>query len=282
MKLAGWTMDNSTFRSRGLRQNAHAHVLPDECPGIPCIYGDEIADVGGNDPDNRRMMRFDKLNDDERATKAWTAEWARLRTTRMSMLYGTTAFNILNEDVLLIERSYLGEATHVLLNCSGKQVAIPEMAVQPKALLAGFLTDKQGGLPGHGAVAFSPQPALKISMKHLFLYFFASIALALTTCVVGLAQPTWTLDETVLNEYTLVSGVNIPWELTWGQTTCSVHKLEGDVPRIDPASGAYDTVLELNVNDSGTEPDCWYGPSSQLMTPQKCIWSTRHLATPND
>ena len=32
----------------------------------------------------------------------------------------------------------------------------------------------------------------------------------------GLAQPTWTLDETVLNEYTLISGVNIPWELTWG------------------------------------------------------------------
>ena len=95
---------------------------------------------------------------------------------------------------------------------------------------------------------------MKISMKHL-LFHFASISLALTTCVVGLAQPTWTLDETVLNEYTLVSGVNIPWELTWGPDDmlwCTTR--EGDVLRIDPASGAYDTVLELNVDDSGTEP----------------------------
>jgi len=39
-------------------------------PGIPCIYyGDEIADVGGNDPDNRRMMRFDDWNESE--TAAW-------------------------------------------------------------------------------------------------------------------------------------------------------------------------------------------------------------------
>ena len=29
---------------------------------------------------------------------------------------------------------------------------------------------------------------------------------------------------------------------------------EGDVLRIDPASGAYETVLSQNVNDSGVEP----------------------------
>ena len=69
------------------------------------------------------------------------------------------------------------------------------------------------------------------------------------------AQPTWTLDETVLNEYTLVSGVNVPWELTWGPDNmlwCTTR--EGNVLRIDPASGAYEIILELNVNDSGTEP----------------------------
>ena len=158
MKFQGWTMDIQHSGQEGYAKMRLLMSYLMSVPGIPCVYyGDEIADVGGNDPDNRRMMRFDKLNDDERATKAWTAEWARLRTTRMSMLYGTTAFSILNEDVLLIERSYLGEVTHILLNRSGNQVAIPKMAVQPEALLAGFLTDK-GGLPGHGAVAFSPQP----------------------------------------------------------------------------------------------------------------------------
>ena len=68
-------------------------------------------------------------------------------------------------------------------------------------------------------------------MKHL-PPLFALAAFTLMTCVVGLAQPTWTLEETVLNEYTLVSGVNIPWELTWGPDDmlwCTTR--EGDVLR---------------------------------------------------
>ena len=69
------------------------------------------------------------------------------------------------------------------------------------------------------------------------------------------AQTTWTLDETVLTEYNLVSGVHIPWELTWGPDDmlwCTTR--EGDVLHIDPLSGAYETVLSLNVNDGGVEP----------------------------
>ncbi len=35
-------------------------------PGIPVIYfGDEIGDPGGNDPDNRRVFRFDNLKEEE-------------------------------------------------------------------------------------------------------------------------------------------------------------------------------------------------------------------------
>ena len=49
-------------------------------PGIPCIYyGDEIADVGGNDPDNRRVMRFKDLSLEEGNTLSWTSEWIKLR-----------------------------------------------------------------------------------------------------------------------------------------------------------------------------------------------------------
>jgi cyclomaltodextrinase len=40
-------------------------------PGVPVIYyGDEIGDPGGNDPDNRRMMRFDKLSKYEETNRA--------------------------------------------------------------------------------------------------------------------------------------------------------------------------------------------------------------------
>ena len=58
-----------------------------------------------------------------------------------------------------------------------------------------------------------------------------------------------------MTEYNLVSGVHIPWELTWGPDDmlwCTTR--EGDVLHIDPLSGAYETVLSLNVNDGGVEP----------------------------
>lgn len=80
-------------------------------------------------------------------------------------------------------------------------------------------------------------------------------ALTLGTLSPFQAQTTWTLDETILTEYNLVSGVHIPWELTWGPDDmlwCTTR--EGDVLHIDPLSGAYETVLSLNVNDGGVEP----------------------------
>ena len=95
-------------------------------PGIPCVYyGDEIADVGGNDPDNRRMMRFANLNEEEMRTKQWTSDWANLRRSRMSMLYGTTTFEIVDEHVLHIQRTYLNEVTDLYLNRDSQPHALP-------------------------------------------------------------------------------------------------------------------------------------------------------------
>lgn len=72
----------------------------------------------------------------------------------MSMLYGNTSFDILNDDVLHIARTYLGEVTHIVLNRSHEPVVISELDMQPEAVLAGFLTD-DGLLPAHSAVAFT-------------------------------------------------------------------------------------------------------------------------------
>ena len=52
--------------------------------------------------------------------------------------------------MLHIERTYLDEVTHVVLNRSDKPVAIPNADMQPEAVLAGFLTD-DGRLPAHTA-----------------------------------------------------------------------------------------------------------------------------------
>ena len=74
-------------------------------------------------------------------------------------------------------------------------------------------------------------------MKNL-TQLFASATLTLMTCVVGLAQPTWTLEETCpervhprfRGEHPL--GIDVgPDDMLWCTTW------EGDVLRIDPASG---------------------------------------------
>ena len=123
-------------------------------PGIPCVYyGDEIADVGGNDPDNRRMMRFANLNPEEHATRDWTATWANLRQSRMSLLFGTTDFELVSPDLLRIRRTYLGEITDLYLNRGKSPVSLPDGAMQPARMLAGLLTEG-GTIPAWGAVAF--------------------------------------------------------------------------------------------------------------------------------
>lgn len=154
MKFQGWTRDIQHGGDDGYAKMRLLMSYLMSVPGIPCVYyGDEIADVGGNDPDNRRMMRFRGLNREEQTTRDWTATWAKLRRSRMSLLYGTTTFDLVNDDLLRIRRTYLGEVTDIYLNRSSQAVNLPEGAMQPARMLAGFLTEG-AQLPAHGAVAF--------------------------------------------------------------------------------------------------------------------------------
>ena len=117
MKRAGWIRDIQHANDQGYQKMQMLIAYLMSVPGLPCIYqGDEIADVGGNDPDNRRMMRFEGLNDQEVATRNWVTEWAQLRSGRMSMLYGSTRFSIPEPGILVIERDYLDEHTVIWIN----------------------------------------------------------------------------------------------------------------------------------------------------------------------
>ena len=80
------------------------------------------------------------------------------------------------------------------------------------------------------------------------------LGLASMSCQLS-AQTTWQLEETTLVEYDLATGISIPWELLWGPDDmlwCTTRY--GDVLHIDPATGAYDTVLELDVYGGNGEP----------------------------
>ncbi len=117
-KNAGWTRTISNQNGMlGHERLAMLHAFNFSIPGIPVIYyGDEIGLAGANDPDNRRMMRFEGLNEQELWLKKEVEKIAHLRKGRMSLNYGQTNILPSSDDVLLIHRSYAQEHTFVLFN----------------------------------------------------------------------------------------------------------------------------------------------------------------------
>ena len=117
-KEEGWTQeigigDAETAYKRALL----LEVLNMTLPGVPCIYqGDEYGEVGGNDPDNRHMMRFETLSLDERNMREKVAELIHLRRNSMPLLYGDFIPLIDRPDEIIYQRIYLGEKVTVIIN----------------------------------------------------------------------------------------------------------------------------------------------------------------------
>ena len=119
-------------------------------PGVPLIYyGDEVGLAGAADPDNRRMMRFSELDEEERATRDHVSAWNRLRRSHMSLMYGQTDIAALPTGLLRIERQYLSETVTVYINPTRDAKAIEVMG----DILLGGVED--GQLPGHACIAIA-------------------------------------------------------------------------------------------------------------------------------
>ena len=87
-------------------------------PGVPVIYyGDEIAMPGAGDPDNRRMMVFDGLNDKQKKLKETVAALFALRTSHLALMYGETSVYA-KGDIMIIQRSYFSEQVIFVFNKS--------------------------------------------------------------------------------------------------------------------------------------------------------------------
>ena len=117
-KEEGWTQEIGIGdTAKAYQLAAMLEVLNMTLPGVPCIYqGDEYAEVGGNDPDNRHMMRFDGLNDDEVEMRETVAELIHMRRHSMPLLYGDFIPMECNENEIKYMRIYLGEKVIVTIN----------------------------------------------------------------------------------------------------------------------------------------------------------------------
>ena len=114
-KEEGWTSevgigDAEKAYLRAMQQEALNLTLP----GVPCIYqGDEYAEVGGNDPDNRHMMKFDGLNELQTQFKESVQGLIKLRRSSMALMYGEYVPLTVEADTLEFERVYMGERVKV-------------------------------------------------------------------------------------------------------------------------------------------------------------------------
>ena len=121
-KAAGWLREIGVGDKVGYKKLALINAINMTIPGVPCIYqGDEYGEPGGNDPDNRRMMRFDGYNDDEQRQKAITRDLIALRRSSMPLIYGDMMTLALTDDVWVYMRVYMGEWNVVAVNTGGQK-----------------------------------------------------------------------------------------------------------------------------------------------------------------
>ncbi len=116
-KKAGWKRDIGVGNPVAYKKLKLLHAWNMAIPGIPTIYyGDEIGMPGGNDPDNRRMMRFNNLNPDEADVLKTTSKLAGLRSASMPLIYGETTVLFEDDKSAVVLRTYFDQAVLIALN----------------------------------------------------------------------------------------------------------------------------------------------------------------------
>ncbi len=138
-KYAGWhrdigvTADGNPERELiAFKKALLLEVLNLTIPGVPCIYqGDEYGQPGGNDPDNRRMMRFSGLTANEQWMRGEVEKLIGVRRSSMPLLYGDYKLLYVDDNALVYERNYMGETVKVGLNNSPKPFAKDGIEIEP-------------------------------------------------------------------------------------------------------------------------------------------------------
>jgi glycosidase len=132
-KAAGWTRNVGVGDPIGYKRLSMLTAFNMTIPGIPVIYyGDEIGIPGGNDPDSRRMMRFDGLTDLEQQTKETAKQLLAIRNSSLAFSYGDFYPLQVTEKTYVFLRKYFDEIAIVVFNKGDEEtnidVALPEWA----------------------------------------------------------------------------------------------------------------------------------------------------------
>jgi len=152
-KQAGWVRQIANSNSESLHQLQALFAFMCAVPGIPVVYyGDEVGMPGANDPDSRRMMRFDSLNAMQAAQRDMFSKIARMRRNNLALSYGDLKVISADAETLVIERYYFGRKIVCVFN-RGSQVRTFTLNGAPANSLCGNKVHK-----GNGKVQLSLAP----------------------------------------------------------------------------------------------------------------------------
>jgi cyclomaltodextrinase / maltogenic alpha-amylase / neopullulanase len=122
-KEAGWNREVGVGDPVGYKKLRQLLAFTMTIPGVPVIYyGDEIGLPGADDPDSRRMMKFEGLNEHEALTLETTRKLNQLRRTNMELMYGDFLLLHLSDNAYAYARSYFGNYTIVAFNKTAEQI----------------------------------------------------------------------------------------------------------------------------------------------------------------
>lgn len=121
-KKAGWTREIGVGDSSAYAKLCMLNAFNMTIPGVPTIYyGDEFGMPGGNDPDNRRMMKFDGLSEPERQTLETVTKLVHIRRNNLALVYGNFQTLLVNDYQYAFLRKYLDNVAVVVFNKANQE-----------------------------------------------------------------------------------------------------------------------------------------------------------------
>jgi glycosidase len=124
-KRIGWKQTIPVKDTVGYRKMEMLNAFNMTIPGIPIIYyGDEIGMPGAGDPDNRRMMIFDSLDDHQENLKNAIKRLIDIREHNIALIYGDFSWLHKDDYLMAFKRNYFEQEAIVAFNTSDTQQII--------------------------------------------------------------------------------------------------------------------------------------------------------------
>ncbi|MEW5846667.1 MAG: alpha-amylase family glycosyl hydrolase [Bacteroidota bacterium] len=124
-KKAGWTREIGVGDSTAYAKLCMLNAFNMTIPGVPTIYyGDEFGMPGGNDPDNRRMMKFDGLSVHEQQTLETVTKLVNIRRDNLAMVYGAFQTLVATDNTYAYLRKYFSNAAVIIFNKSNLEQTV--------------------------------------------------------------------------------------------------------------------------------------------------------------